>query len=131
MASPGGRGRKALIVRRSPGRPTLAHAGSTGVVRLAKLAVLAAASVDGRMNDPRIASRLAVDAGRRARHRASARLRNVFAAFDAFERAFTRGHTRPGVQHAIGYRIVDLIEDSAVPCPPSGHVSSPFPNPAP
>src|SRR5687768_8335430 len=89
--------------------------------RLAELAVLAAAAVDGRMADVGVAARLAGDAGAHARDGLAALGRDRLAAIVAFFRAFALGEEGAGELNRILDGVVDLILNRAVARPPACH----------
>src|SRR5918997_6861229 len=99
---------------------------ATGGRGLAQLAVLAAAAVDAAGDRPRIAFRLALDAGPDAGHRLPPALGDGRAAIVAFAGAFAARHAEPGQLDRVLDRVVDLILHRAVPRPAASHGKKPF-----
>jgi len=91
----------------------------------AKLAVLASSAIDGRVDYPRVAFRLARDAGADARDGLAALLGNRLAAVIAFLCALALWSQRTGTKDRILHRIVDLVLNRAVARPTSGHCLAP------
>src|SRR3546814_1522080 len=100
---------------------------------LAKLAVLATAAVDPRLPAPRVARRLAGDAGAAAGQGLAPRLRNPLAAILAIIGAFALGEAEARQFDGVGHRVVDLFLHGAVARPAIGqigraHVCTPVTN---
>src|SRR3546814_5726651 len=91
---------------------------------LAKLAVLATAAVDPRLPAPRVARRLAGDAGAAAGQGLAPRLRNPLAAILAIIGAFALGEAEARQFDGVGHRVVDLFLHGAVARPAIGHRSA-------
>src|SRR5574338_116106 len=91
-----------------------------------QLAVLAAAAVDGRMDDRLVALRLAGDAGAHAGQRLAPLLRDRLAAIVAFLGALALRRQRAGAKDRILHRVLDLILNRAVARPSAGHEPSTF-----
>lgn len=89
--------------------------------RLAKLAVLAAATVDGRVHDLTVATGLALHAGAGARKGPAAGLRNLIAAFDAVVCSLAGGQAGAGGEHAVGNGVFDLVQNRAIARPTASH----------
>src|ERR1700733_13456002 len=90
-------------------------------LRLLELAVFAATPIDHRVDDAGVASGLAGDAGVDAGQGVSPPLGYLVTALDAVRGRGALGKSRPGVLHAIGDRVVNLIQDRAFMRPACRH----------
>src|SRR3546814_9715321 len=91
---------------------------------LAKLAVLATARVDPRLPAPRVAPRLAGDAGAAPGQGLALRLRIPLAAILAIIGAFALGEAEARQFDGVGHRDVELFVHGAVARPAIGHRSA-------
>lgn len=89
--------------------------------RLLQLAILAATAVDASGDDATVAGRLAFDTSAGAGEGAAPRLGNLIPAVDALGRPFADRKARPRSAHAVGYSVLNLVEDAPFRGPPGGH----------